>query len=244
MFAAVMADEENPIERRRAIAAAKVQIGRSGRHIGQEAMQLHGGIGMTMEYAVGSLFQAHDGDRSTLRRRRQAPVRTGPPRRAVRSDGLRAEEGAQGFAPRPHQEALPPGPPPRAQPLEPLIWWVGGEGADTTAATVTAGPLSSNPQPMDRVPRASPFGGDQRGRAPWQVQGSALSASPPLNSAGATVASRRGRAMSGPRPRKSAQEIPVAARPDGSATAGPRNPRTIRPPRAPASCAARPRHRH
>jgi alkylation response protein AidB-like acyl-CoA dehydrogenase len=52
-----MADESNPLERRRAIAAAKVQIGRSGRHIGQEAIQLHGGIGMTMEYAVGHYFK-------------------------------------------------------------------------------------------------------------------------------------------------------------------------------------------
>jgi alkylation response protein AidB-like acyl-CoA dehydrogenase len=57
MFAAVMAAEENPIERRRAIAAAKVQIGRSGKHIGQEAIQLHGGIGMTMEYSVGHYFK-------------------------------------------------------------------------------------------------------------------------------------------------------------------------------------------
>ena len=57
MFAAMMAAEENPIERRKAIAAAKVQIGRSGRHIGQEAIQLHGGIGMTMEYAVGHYFK-------------------------------------------------------------------------------------------------------------------------------------------------------------------------------------------
>jgi pimeloyl-CoA dehydrogenase small subunit len=57
MFAAVMAAEENPTERRRAISAAKVQIGRSGRHIGQEAIQLHGGIGMTNEYAVGHYFK-------------------------------------------------------------------------------------------------------------------------------------------------------------------------------------------
>jgi pimeloyl-CoA dehydrogenase small subunit len=57
MFAAVMAGEENATERRRAIAAAKVQIGRSGRHIGQEAIQLHGGIGMTMEYKVGHYFK-------------------------------------------------------------------------------------------------------------------------------------------------------------------------------------------
>ena len=57
MFAAVMAADENPIERRRAIAAAKIQIGKSGRHIGQEAVQIHGGIGMTMEYSVGHSFK-------------------------------------------------------------------------------------------------------------------------------------------------------------------------------------------
>jgi alkylation response protein AidB-like acyl-CoA dehydrogenase len=34
-------------------ARAKLQISRSGRHIAQEAIQLHGGIGMTAEYPVG-----------------------------------------------------------------------------------------------------------------------------------------------------------------------------------------------
>jgi alkylation response protein AidB-like acyl-CoA dehydrogenase len=34
-----------------------VQIGKSGRHVGQEAVQLHGGIGVTMEYAVGHHFK-------------------------------------------------------------------------------------------------------------------------------------------------------------------------------------------
>lgn len=34
-------------------ARAALQINRSGRHIGQEAIQLHGGIGMTAEYPVG-----------------------------------------------------------------------------------------------------------------------------------------------------------------------------------------------
>jgi pimeloyl-CoA dehydrogenase small subunit len=57
LFATVMAGETNPTERRRAISAAKVQIGRSGRHVGQEAIQLHGGIGMTMEYKVGHYFK-------------------------------------------------------------------------------------------------------------------------------------------------------------------------------------------
>ncbi|MEE9243444.1 MAG: acyl-CoA dehydrogenase family protein, partial [Mycobacterium sp.] len=34
-------------------ARAKLQVGRSGRHISQEAIQLHGGIGVTAEYPVG-----------------------------------------------------------------------------------------------------------------------------------------------------------------------------------------------
>lgn len=36
-----------------AAARASLQVSRAGRHIGQEAIQLHGGIGMTAEYSVG-----------------------------------------------------------------------------------------------------------------------------------------------------------------------------------------------
>src|SRR5262249_16396761 len=50
MFAAMMAAETDASERRSAISAAKVQIGRSGKLIGHQAIQLHGGIGMTIEY--------------------------------------------------------------------------------------------------------------------------------------------------------------------------------------------------
>jgi pimeloyl-CoA dehydrogenase small subunit len=57
MFASVMAQEENAGERRRAIAAAKVQTGRSGKFVGQQAIQLHGGVGMTMELKVGHYFK-------------------------------------------------------------------------------------------------------------------------------------------------------------------------------------------
>ena len=57
MFAAVTAGEDDATERQRAISAAKIQIGRSGKHIGQEAIQLHGGIGMTQEYKVGHFFK-------------------------------------------------------------------------------------------------------------------------------------------------------------------------------------------
>jgi pimeloyl-CoA dehydrogenase small subunit len=52
-YAAMMAAEPDARERAAAISAAKVQIGRSGRFVGQEAIQLHGGIGMTEECPVG-----------------------------------------------------------------------------------------------------------------------------------------------------------------------------------------------
>ena len=57
MFATVMAEDADATARRRSVSAAKVQIGRSGRHIGQEAVQLHGGIAMTMEYKAGHYFK-------------------------------------------------------------------------------------------------------------------------------------------------------------------------------------------
>jgi alkylation response protein AidB-like acyl-CoA dehydrogenase len=57
MLATMMAADDNAVERRNAIAAAKVQIGRSAKFIGQQSVQLHGGIGMTMEYTVGHYFK-------------------------------------------------------------------------------------------------------------------------------------------------------------------------------------------
>ena len=48
---------DNPAERSRAMSRAKYQIGRSMRHIGQEAVQLHGGIGVTDEYIVSHYFK-------------------------------------------------------------------------------------------------------------------------------------------------------------------------------------------
>lgn len=44
-------------ERRKAASAAKVQIGKAGRFIGQQAVQLHGGMGMTDELSVGHYFK-------------------------------------------------------------------------------------------------------------------------------------------------------------------------------------------
>ena len=44
-------------ERRRAISGAKVLVGNAARYVGQQAVQLHGGIGMTMEYKAGHYFK-------------------------------------------------------------------------------------------------------------------------------------------------------------------------------------------
>jgi hypothetical protein len=48
---------EPAAERARAVSAAKVQIGRACRFIGQNAIQLHGGMGMTDEMAIGHYFK-------------------------------------------------------------------------------------------------------------------------------------------------------------------------------------------
>ncbi|MFN0038534.1 MAG: acyl-CoA dehydrogenase family protein [Burkholderiales bacterium] len=53
MLAASNADSPNIAQRRRNIAAAKELIGRAGRYVGQQAIQLHGGMGMTDELIVG-----------------------------------------------------------------------------------------------------------------------------------------------------------------------------------------------
>jgi pimeloyl-CoA dehydrogenase small subunit len=58
MYLATMSvAEEDAEERAKAMSAAKVQVGRSAKFIGQQAVQLHGGIAMTWEYKVGHLFK-------------------------------------------------------------------------------------------------------------------------------------------------------------------------------------------
>jgi pimeloyl-CoA dehydrogenase small subunit len=57
MFATMAADFDDPKERAKAVAAAKVQIGKSGKFVGQQAIQLHGGIGMTQEAKIGHYFK-------------------------------------------------------------------------------------------------------------------------------------------------------------------------------------------
>ena len=58
MYLATMASgEADAAARARSISAAKAQIGRSAKFIGQQATQLHGGIAMTYEYKLGHLFK-------------------------------------------------------------------------------------------------------------------------------------------------------------------------------------------
>jgi len=57
MLAAMMLEEPDAATRTRNIAMAKVGVGQSGRLVSQSAVQLHGGIGMTEEYAVGHYFR-------------------------------------------------------------------------------------------------------------------------------------------------------------------------------------------
>lgn len=56
-MAALKLAESNVYERSRAQAAAKVYAGRAGRRVGQEAVQIHGGVGMTEELACGHYFK-------------------------------------------------------------------------------------------------------------------------------------------------------------------------------------------
>lgn len=51
ILAASVADSEQSLERKRVLAAAKNVIGRAGQFISENAIQSHGGIGMTWEYS-------------------------------------------------------------------------------------------------------------------------------------------------------------------------------------------------
>jgi pimeloyl-CoA dehydrogenase small subunit len=57
MFATIMSSNDDDDARAQAISAAKVQIGRSGRWIGEQAVQLHGGIAIAMEFKAGHYFK-------------------------------------------------------------------------------------------------------------------------------------------------------------------------------------------
>lgn len=57
ILAAVHADDADPAARGRAISAAKAYVLQSARLVGQQAVQLHGGMGVTDELNVGHYFK-------------------------------------------------------------------------------------------------------------------------------------------------------------------------------------------
>ncbi len=56
-LAAVMADAPDAAERRRALSAAKAYVGQQARYVGQQAVQLHGGMGVVDELNVAHWFK-------------------------------------------------------------------------------------------------------------------------------------------------------------------------------------------
>jgi alkylation response protein AidB-like acyl-CoA dehydrogenase len=57
MLAAMSVTEPDATERARNISMAKVGYGQAARFVSQQTIQLHGGIGMTEEYAAGHFFR-------------------------------------------------------------------------------------------------------------------------------------------------------------------------------------------
>jgi alkylation response protein AidB-like acyl-CoA dehydrogenase len=57
ILATMSVDNPDPVARAHDLALAKVGTGQAGRYVSQSAVQMHGGIGMTEEYAVGHYFR-------------------------------------------------------------------------------------------------------------------------------------------------------------------------------------------
>ena len=57
LMAALKVGEPDATARRKAVSAAKNHIGRAGRFVGQQAVQLHGAMGMTDELIIGHYFK-------------------------------------------------------------------------------------------------------------------------------------------------------------------------------------------
>ena len=54
---AILRLEDDDTTRARAVSAAKATVGRAAQFVGQQAVQLHGGMGMTEELAIGHYFK-------------------------------------------------------------------------------------------------------------------------------------------------------------------------------------------
>jgi alkylation response protein AidB-like acyl-CoA dehydrogenase len=56
-LAAIKCLDPDALERQRSLSAAKVVVGQAGRFVAQQAVQLHGGMGMTDELMVSHHFK-------------------------------------------------------------------------------------------------------------------------------------------------------------------------------------------
>jgi alkylation response protein AidB-like acyl-CoA dehydrogenase len=56
-LAAVKVTSTDPVERRRTVSAAKARIGQAMKYVGQQAVQLHGGMGVTNELPAAHHFK-------------------------------------------------------------------------------------------------------------------------------------------------------------------------------------------
>lgn len=57
VYRALSHAESDSLTRKLAVSATKVQMGNAARFIGSQAIQLHGGIGVTEEYSIGHFFK-------------------------------------------------------------------------------------------------------------------------------------------------------------------------------------------
>jgi alkylation response protein AidB-like acyl-CoA dehydrogenase len=57
IIAAVHCESDDAAERRRAVSGAKAYIGRAARLVGQQAVQLHGAMGVVDEHIVSHYFK-------------------------------------------------------------------------------------------------------------------------------------------------------------------------------------------
>ena len=57
LYMATMKHEEGAVDSKKAISGLKYQVGKAGKFIGQQAVQLHGGMGVTDELNVGHYFK-------------------------------------------------------------------------------------------------------------------------------------------------------------------------------------------
>ena len=57
LYMATMKHEEGSVDAKKAISGLKYQVGKAGKFIGQQAVQLHGGMGVTDELNVGHYFK-------------------------------------------------------------------------------------------------------------------------------------------------------------------------------------------